>query len=165
LSLLGLSLLTALAGAAPERGHDLVVPGGLRGLVAAAGLDPGTERGRVLPALVRRLHPPNGPSAPELSRVLAHLEGGLRESEEAETLALPVAREFWDRVVFPRALPDTERQAWKVASRNRLSLNLVAEFVTDFLLARGFGEVPHTLGPCTPVESQRCFNGTGGLHV
>jgi hypothetical protein len=118
LSLLGLSLLTAPAGAAPEPGHDLVVPGGLRGLVEAAGLDPGTERGRVLPALVRRLHPLNGPNAPELSRVLVHLEGGFRESGEAETLALPLAREFWDRVVFPRALPDNERLRALLADRH-----------------------------------------------
>ncbi|HXB54105.1 MAG TPA: hypothetical protein VN461_04935 [Vicinamibacteria bacterium] len=116
-SLLGLSLLTAFAGAAPERGHDLAVPGGLRGLLEAAGLDPGTEHWRALPALVRRLHPLNGPSPPVLPRVLAHLEGSLPESEGVERLELPLAREFWDRVFFPRALSDHDRLRALLADR------------------------------------------------
>ncbi|HKC12628.1 MAG TPA: hypothetical protein VKI41_11405, partial [Vicinamibacteria bacterium] len=156
--------LTAVAGAAPERGHDVAVPGGLRGLLEAAGLDPGTEGWRALPALVRRLHPLNGPSAPELSRVLAHLEGKLRESEGADRLELPLAREFWDRVVLPRALSDNERLGALLADR-RASLLARGLLALDDETLAALARDPETVGRLFERHAAAFAAFASSLHV
>ena len=99
---------------------EVVLPGGLRGALAAVGDRANPDRAQFLPEFIRRMYDtPFGTKAdarePALQALLAHLKSS---RGTAETIPLPLTTKFWMDVVFRKQATPETLVASIVQSRN-----------------------------------------------
>ncbi len=88
--------------------YDLRVPGGVAGVLEAAGLRPTPEPSLGLLAAIRALHNSRAPTAAQIrlaQAVLARIDSFSRPSEVDDIVPLPLSPQIWASVVFTEKTP------------------------------------------------------------